>query len=94
MLGNTTGAARLQAGLPSGWRIADKTGTGDHSETNDIGVLFPPKGAPIVVAAFVSDEKGPRSDSEAALAEVARIVMDRLGLQGSILSNGLNQVSQ
>ena len=69
------GSARLKAGLPPSWRIVDKTGTGDNGATNDVGILYPPKGPPIVIAAYVSDAKGPRADSEAALAEVARIVV-------------------
>lgn len=75
LLGNTTGASRLKAGLAPGWRIADKTGTGDNGSTNDIGVLFPPHGAPIVVAAYISDSAAPYEEREAALAEVARWVV-------------------
>jgi beta-lactamase class A len=78
LLGNTTGSTRLKAGLPKSWHIADKTGTGDNGATNDIGILYPPDGAPIVIAAYVSDSKGPRADSEAALADIARIITKML----------------
>jgi beta-lactamase class A len=68
------GAARLKAGLPPGWRIAHKTGSGDDGATNDIGILYPPGRAPILVAAYYSGSKAPREAREAVLAEVGRIV--------------------
>ena len=74
LMTNETGANRLKAGLPQSWRIADKTGSGDDCATNDIGLLYPPTGAPIVIAAYVSGSKRPRAESEAVLAEIARIV--------------------
>ena len=33
---NTTGGARLRAGVPADWRVGDKTGTGERGTTNDI----------------------------------------------------------
>ncbi len=50
--GNSTGAARIQAGMPAGWQIGDKTGSGDYGTSNDIAVLWPPTGAPVVVAIY------------------------------------------
>jgi beta-lactamase class A len=38
LLGNTTGATRIRAGLPAGWRAGDKTGAGDRGEVNDVAV--------------------------------------------------------
>jgi beta-lactamase class A len=49
MLANKTGDARLRAGLPRDWRVADKTGAGERGTTNDIGVLWPPGRKPILV---------------------------------------------
>lgn len=72
MLGAVTGPRRLRAGLPPGWRIGHKTGTGDRGSTNDVGVLWPPQGAPLVVTAFLTDTTAPRERCEAALAAVAR----------------------
>ena len=39
--GNTTGAASIQAGLPTSWTVGDKTGSGDYGTTNDIAVIWP-----------------------------------------------------
>ncbi|MCK9684134.1 class A beta-lactamase [Scleromatobacter humisilvae] len=74
MTANTTGGRRLRAGVPSDWRVADKTGTGDLGSTNDIGVLWPPRRAPLVVVSYLTDCKAPADDREAALAGVARSV--------------------
>ena len=72
MTANTTGAKRLRAGLPAGWRVADKTGTGRLGTTNDIGVLWPPGRPPLVVVAYLTECKAAADAREAALAGVGR----------------------
>jgi beta-lactamase class A len=59
LLDNATavGARRIRAGLPEGWRTADKTGTGDWGRANDIGVVRPPRTAPLVIA-VLTDRPG------------------------------------
>ncbi len=74
MSASTTGGKRLRAGVPFDWRVADKTGTGDLGSTNDVGVLWPPRGAPLVVVAYLTGCKAPADAREAALANVARSV--------------------
>jgi beta-lactamase class A len=74
MLATKTGDHRLRAGLPAGWRVGDKTGTGERGTAGDVGVLWPPSGAPIVVAAYVTQAGVPREQQEAAFAEVGRWV--------------------
>jgi len=74
MSANTTGAKRLRAGVPSGWRVADKTGTGRLGTTNDVGVLWPPRRAPLVVVAYLTNTPAAGDAREAALASVARSV--------------------
>jgi beta-lactamase class A len=71
-----TGAGRLEAGLPSGWRIGDKTGSGGYGTTNDVGIVWPPTGAPILVAAFLTDTTVSPARRNAALAAVGEIVGD------------------
>ncbi len=56
---NTTGDTLIRAGVPNGWEVADKTGAGAYGTRNDIAVLWPPNGQPIVLAILSSrDEKG------------------------------------
>lgn len=52
MLGNTTGAARIRAGVRAGWQVADKTGTGSYGSASDIAVIYPPGRAPIVLSVY------------------------------------------
>lgn len=71
---NTTGATRLRAGLPSSWRIGDRTGTGDNGSANDIAICWPPNRAPILIASYFTGSHASDADRSAALAEVGRIV--------------------
>ncbi|MES2073946.1 MAG: class A beta-lactamase [Pseudomonadota bacterium] len=74
--GNTTGDTRIRAGVPAGWQVADKTGTGSYGSTNDIGVLWPPAGAPIALALyFTQKDKDANSRSE-VLASATKIVVE------------------
>ncbi|GGY60114.1 class A beta-lactamase [Pseudoduganella albidiflava] len=52
LLGNTTGGKRIRAAVPAGWQVGDKTGTGAYGVTNDIGIVYPPGRAPLVVVIF------------------------------------------
>jgi beta-lactamase class A len=76
LLDNRVGATRLRAGLPAGWRIADKTGAGANGTNNDVGVLWTPAGAPVLVTAYLtgSSVDGPARDR--ALADVARLAVE------------------
>ncbi len=73
-IANTTGSNRLRAGAPHGWRIGDKTGTGDNGATNDIAIMWPPNRSPIFVAVYYSGSSAPFSDREAVLAEVSKLI--------------------
>lgn len=74
MARGTLGATRLKAGLPAGWRVADKTGSGDNGTRNDIGMIMPPDRKPILAVAYFTGS--PLSDPErfAVLAEVGRLI--------------------
>ncbi|MES2263256.1 MAG: class A beta-lactamase [Pseudomonadota bacterium] len=71
LLNNTTGDDKIRAGVPAGWRVADKTGSGAYGASNDIAVLWPPGRAPIVLAIYTThldDKAKGRSDIVAAAA--------------------------
>ncbi len=77
LVGCRTGDHRLRAGIPDGWRVGDKTGTGPapgHA-TNDVAVLWPPGRAPIVVTAFYIGGGGTADERDAVLAEIGRIAV-------------------
>jgi beta-lactamase class A len=73
MVANTTGDKRLRAGIPAGWRVADKTGTGERAQTNDIAVIWPPGRAPIILAVYYAQSPAPADVRDAVLADAARV---------------------
>jgi beta-lactamase class A len=75
MVANTTGDKRLRAGVPAGWTVGDKTGTGPRNATNDVAIIWPAGDrAPIFVSAlYVDAPEGAMADREKVLAEVGRI---------------------
>ena len=74
LVANTTGSNRLRAGIPKGWKVGDKTGTGSNGATNDIAVIWPPDRSPIFVTVYYTGSPAPFSDREAVLAEVGRLI--------------------
>jgi beta-lactamase class A len=79
LVGNTTGDERIRAGLPAGWRVGDKTGTGSYGTANDVAVVWPPGAAPIVVAVLTSRATEDATRDNALLAEAAAVVAQELG---------------
>lgn len=72
---NKTGDARLRAGLPSGWRAGEKTGSSENGTSNDIGLLWPPNGgAAVLVAAYLTQGPADGKVRDAALADVGAAV--------------------
>jgi beta-lactamase class A len=72
------GAQRIRAGVPRGWTVADKTGTGDYGTLNDIAVVWPPSAAPLVIAIMSSKAAKDAKYDQALLAEAAAYVIARL----------------
>lgn len=72
------GPDRIKAGVPEAWRVAHKIGTGGYGPTNDIGILYPPAGAPVIIAAFyhaaADDER-----NAAVIAGTTRMALSALG---------------
>jgi beta-lactamase class A len=73
MAANRTGDRRLRAGIPAGWRVADKTGTGGNGQANDIAVLWPPDRGPIVVTVYFAQSPASDDARDAVIAEVGRL---------------------
>jgi beta-lactamase class A len=80
LIDTPTGPARLKAGAPHGWTVAHKTGTGGYGPTNDIGVLYPPAGAPVIIAAYHHGARETPADrNEAVIADATRLALTALG---------------
>ena len=76
--GNTTGDARIRAGVPANWQVGDKTGTGDYGSSNDVAVLWPPGQAPIVVALYFTQHEKEAKPRDDVLASATKIVVKAL----------------
>ena len=77
LIGNTTGATRIRAGVPSSWRVGDKTGAGDYGTINDIAVLWPPGNKPpIVLAVYLTQPGKDDKTRPEILGQAAKIVID------------------
>lgn len=76
---NTTGDALIRAGVPRGWGVGDKTGSGGYGTRNDIGVLWPVEGDPIVVAVLSSRDQEDAEHDDALIAQATEVVVEALG---------------
>ncbi|MEC6744512.1 class A beta-lactamase [Pseudomonas qingdaonensis] len=76
LMGNTTGNTRIRAGVPLDWVVGDKTGSGDYGVANDVGIIWPPRKSPWILAVFT---RGSAKDSpwrSETIATATRIVVD------------------
>lgn len=72
--GNTTGAEKLRAGLPGGWRVGDKTGAGGYGTTNDVAIIWPSADRPLLVAAYLTETTASLAARNQALAAIGHAV--------------------
>ena len=72
---NTTGSARISAGVPKNWLVGDKTGTGKYGTTNDVGVIWPTGAQPIVLAIYFTQNKPNAKANDQVIADATRIVV-------------------
>jgi len=80
MTASANPTARIVAGAPPRARVAHKTGSwgswqGQMVALNDVGIVYPDKGPPVVIAVMISGGRAPLRDQEKAIADVTRILM-------------------
>ncbi|MEU1308060.1 class A beta-lactamase [Streptomyces cinnamoneus] len=75
---NTTGDKLIRAGVPRGWEVGDKTGSGGYGARNDVAVLWPPKAAPIVLAVFSSRRTKDAKPDDTLIAKAAEAAVKAL----------------
>lgn len=85
---SVTGHARLRAGLPAGWLLSHKTGTGQQyggrtAGFNDVGILTSPEGDAYAVAVMVGDSASGERRSQHFIRDVARAVVAQQVRRGS-----------
>ncbi|MET9779680.1 class A beta-lactamase [Nocardiopsis alba] len=76
---NMTGDAVIRAGVPEGWVVGDKTGTGGYGTRNDIAVVWPEEGDPIVLAVLSTMEVEDAEPQDSLIAEATEVVVEALG---------------
>lgn len=75
---NTTGATLIRAGVPAGWEVGDKSGTGGYGTRNDIAVVWPPGGDPIVLAVLSCRDDRDAVPDDALIAQAAKLAVGAL----------------
>ncbi|MDF2680827.1 MAG: penP [Brevibacillus sp.] len=78
MLGNATGDELIRAGTPKDWVVGDKSGAGSYGTRNDIAVVWPPDGDPIVIAILSSRDTRDAKYDNALIAQAAKFSLDAL----------------
>ncbi|WP_029190740.1 class A beta-lactamase [Verrucomicrobium spinosum] len=78
--GNTTGDKRIRAAVPPGWKVGDKTGSGDYGTANDIAILWPPGRKPIVLAIYHTQKAADAKWQNEVVAAAARVVLEAFGM--------------
>jgi beta-lactamase class A len=74
MLDSNITATLLHAGLPQGWRVGDKSGSGDNATRDDMGIILRPERAPIIAAVFYTQSPETFASREKLIAETGRII--------------------
>lgn len=75
MLACKTGEGKLRAGLPAGWKIGDKTGSGQRGTENDLAIVWPlGRRSPVLVAVYLTGTTVDRERQDAVIADVGKVV--------------------
>ncbi|UUL82004.1 serine hydrolase [Sphingomonas qomolangmaensis] len=80
MESSRTGAARLRARVPAGWRLGHKTGTGQDfsgrtAGFNDVGFLTAPNGRSYTIAVLIGDTSRPVRERQQLMQSVVESVV-------------------
>lgn len=79
LIANTTGDAKVRAGLPKSWRVGDKTGSGARGTMNDVVAIWPPQRKPVLLSLYLTETKASMEDRNAAFAAVGTAIAGMLG---------------
>jgi beta-lactamase class A len=78
MVDDRVAGALLRASLPSGWRIADKTGSGERGSRGIVAVIWPPGRAPLVVAVYIAETSASLDARNAGVARIGAALVGAL----------------
>ncbi|MGF7087997.1 beta-lactamase class A [Kroppenstedtia sanguinis] len=75
---STTGDTLIRAGVPKDWEVADKSGAGLYGTRNDIAIIWPSKGDPIVLAVLSSKDQKDAEYDDQLIEQATKIAIDAL----------------
>jgi beta-lactamase class A len=78
LVGNTTGDTLIRAGVPSEWAVGDKSGAAGYGTRNDIAVIWPIDGAPIMIAVLSSRAEADAKYDDALIAQATALAVEAL----------------
>ena len=76
LVDDKVGDKRLRAGLPTSWRIGDKTGTGDRGSTNAVAIIWPPGRAPLIATVYYTESSAPMDARNAIHKEIGALIAE------------------
>ncbi len=98
MIACTTGNARIRAGVPAGYTVGDKTGTGENGAVNDVAVIWPPAGSkidgPLFLAIYTSGGNLDAAGRDKVIADTTKLVFDTLDFAESLDSESEEETSE
>ncbi len=69
-----TGDKKIRSAVAKDCLVADKTGSGDQNTSNDIGIIWPGKLAPVVLTIYLTGSKFDSADQQSSMiAEATRV---------------------
>lgn len=79
LVNNQVGGPLLRASLPEGWRIADRTGSGEYGSRGVVAVIWPqsndvPTQGPVVVAVYLTGTTLSLEERNTVIAEVGAAI--------------------
>lgn len=83
LVANKVGGPLLRASLPSGWKIADRTGSGNYGSRGVIAVIWPVQAAPatsgpVVIAVYLTGTQLSLDERSSVVAEVGAALVEDL----------------
>lgn len=76
MIASKTGLKRLRAGLPNGWIVGDKTGSGANGTANVIAIVRPGNRATLFASIYLTGSIVEAEELDAVHVEAGRIIAD------------------
>jgi beta-lactamase class A len=76
LINDKVGDKRLRAGLPTSWRIGDKTGSGERGSTNTVAIIWPPGRQPLIAAVYYTESSAPMDARNAIHKEIGSLIAE------------------